>query len=59
MFCTKCQNDLQDCTCPDLLERLRSLQRPGTNVYIPNCETCGKPVSICKCKGHSKGERER
>ena len=26
MFCTKCQNDIVDCTCPDINERLESLR---------------------------------
>lgn len=26
MFCCKCQNDLADCVCPDLAERLEKLK---------------------------------
>lgn len=26
MYCCKCNNDLADCTCPDLKERLESLK---------------------------------
>jgi hypothetical protein len=26
MFCTKCKNEIADCTCPDIKERLESLK---------------------------------
>lgn len=26
MFCSKCQNDLSSCVCPDLQERLRAIK---------------------------------
>lgn len=50
MFCTKCRNDLSECQCPDLEERLRGLQEPGSRAHIPNCRRCFKPAPICKCE---------
>jgi hypothetical protein len=48
MWCAKCRNDLSDCTCPDIEERLRRAQS-SPNLYIPDCPKCGKPRPICKC----------
>lgn len=48
MFCSKCHNDLPDCKCPDLEERLRELQA-SPSIRIPNCDRCHKPRPICKC----------
>jgi hypothetical protein len=48
MFCSKCHNDIVDCTCPDLEERLRDLQG-SPRIFIPTCRQCGKPAPICKC----------
>lgn len=33
MFCCKCNNDLADCTCPDLQERLEKLKE-CKNLFI-------------------------
>lgn len=48
VFCIICQHDLADCTCPDIEERLRSLQEHPA-WHIPDCKKCGKPASICRC----------
>lgn len=47
MFCTKCQNDLANCTCPDIEERLASLK--GKLIYRM-CKVCGKHYGRCKCE---------
>lgn len=49
MFCTICKNELRDCTCPDIEERLRRLQTPDSHVLVPDCPACAKPRAICKC----------
>jgi hypothetical protein len=49
MYCLYCQKDLYECDCPDLLERLRSLQaHPGW--AIPDCKNCKMPLALCKCE---------
>lgn len=57
MFCAKCQSELSACTCPDIEQRLRSLQQPGSHVHIPDCPACKMPVAICKC-GYSVYHRD-
>ena len=48
MFCAKCQNEISDCTCPDIKERLESLAR-HPNLAIEFCANCGKHHARCKC----------
>jgi len=48
MFCTKCQNDLADCTCPDIKERLASLNK-SSNFLTRVCMLCGHHYSQCDC----------
>lgn len=45
MFCGKCQRDLSDCDCPDLEERLLSVER----FAWPRCVKCGKHEARCRC----------
>jgi hypothetical protein len=45
MYCGKCQNDLGNCVCPDLDERLASL----SNVVYRKCSSCGLHYARCKC----------
>jgi hypothetical protein len=54
MFCMKCQQNLEQCTCPDLDERLRNLNRPGGHVFIPACPNCGNLKPRCTCKPQKK-----
>ncbi len=49
MFCMKCHNDLTDCTCPDLQERLSRASEGGHFIYRM-CRKCGLHYSKCKCK---------
>jgi len=49
MYCMKCQNDLSDCTCPDLQERLSGAAEKGHFVYRM-CGKCGLHHAKCKCK---------
>ena len=49
MYCAKCQNDLSKCTCPDIDERLASLEK-APNFCFRKCLKGGKHYSRCKCK---------
>lgn len=49
MFCMKCQNELFQCTCSDLEERLNSAAADNALEYR-YCTTCGKHYARCKCK---------
>lgn len=35
MYCMKCQNDLAQCTCPDLAERLEAINKSGHVIISP------------------------
>jgi len=48
VFCMKCKNDLSQCTCPDLDERLASLNNSPHFIYR-KCRKCGKHYDRCKC----------
>lgn len=48
MWCAKCQNELSECICPDIEERLRSACE-GMNVALTFCKTCGLYYSRCTC----------
>ncbi len=50
MFCTKCQNDLDDCTCPDLAERMRGLSGPGGFTVARWCGACDQHYAVCRCE---------
>jgi copper chaperone CopZ len=52
MYCIRCQNDVADCTCPDIEERLRSIQ---THVAQMTCTACAQHVDRCLC--YLQGER--
>jgi uncharacterized protein with PIN domain len=46
MYCGKCNNDLTDCKCPDLEERLLS-----TPFFVfKMCNVCYKHYSRCRCE---------
>ena len=45
MFCARCQNDLAECTCPDLEERLDSI----ANFSYRKCAKCGRHYARCRC----------
>ena len=48
MYCTKCQNDLSECVCPDLNERMASLNNSPNFIY-KKCRTCGLHYAKCQC----------
>lgn len=48
MFCMKCSNDLSQCTCDDIEERLQNAAGSGHFAY-KKCATCGKHYSRCEC----------
>ena len=45
----KCQNDLADCECPDIAERMRSVTEAGKNVALGWCKRCDTMYRLCKC----------
>jgi len=49
MFCMRCQNDLSQCTCPDMNERLEAAAATGYFAY-KKCTKCGKHYDLCKCE---------
>ena len=49
MFCVKCKNDLDDCTCEDREERMASLRNNKHFIY-KMCRTCEKHYAFCKCE---------
>jgi len=49
MFCAKCHNDLSECTCPDLEERLAKLKNSPHFMY-KMCRKCGLHYQLCKCE---------
>lgn len=50
MFCTKCQNDLEGCTCPDLAEKMRGLSGEGGFFASRWCAGCDKHYAACRCE---------
>ena len=48
MYCCKCQNDLADCTCDDIKERLARL-KSSNHLYMRWCAKCDNHYSQCKC----------
>ena len=49
MFCIICKNDLADCTCDDIEERLANLNNIP-NVIYKKCRICEKHYARCKCE---------
>jgi len=49
MFCMGCKNDLSQCTCPDLEERLDDTVLKGRFAYR-RCKKCEKHYARCKCE---------
>ncbi len=47
MFCCVCHNDLADCTCPDLEERLANINSP--HVGLTYCQGYGRYKDLCNC----------
>jgi len=48
MFCLKCQNDLADCTCPDIDERMAAIGEHEHFSYRM-CAKCNKHCDRCEC----------
>ena len=46
MFCMQCCNDLADCTCEDLQERLAGLDKV---LVYRMCNKCKMHYAKCKC----------
>ncbi len=54
MYCCKCNNDLSQCTCPDIHERLKSATEGGHFAY-KKCNVCGKHYKLCRCESPQFG----
>ena len=44
----QCRNDLSDCTCEDIEERLVGLKNSPHFIY-KMCRICEKHYALCKC----------
>ena len=49
MYCVKCQNNLADCICSDIDERLAGLGN-HPNIAYRKCSVCNKHYDRCKCE---------
>ena len=49
MFCSKCQNDLSECTCSDIEERMNKLKSASSFTY-KMCGNCNKHYKLCRCE---------
>lgn len=48
MFCTQCQNNIVDCTCDDIEERLQALAE-HPNFATDRCTNCREHPQECEC----------
>ena len=48
MWCSKCQNEMIDCTCSDKDERLKAISESGF-FAVRYCTVCNKHYASCKC----------
>ena len=60
MWCVTCNNDIADCVCPDISERLaKAFSSP--NLAARWCLKCDQHYARCKCEtpewGIKTGER--
>lgn len=49
MWCVQCQNELYECTCADLEERMAKLKNAPSFTYRI-CKKCDKHYQLCKCE---------
>ena len=49
VVCAKCNNELQNCECPDLEDRLDAATEGGHFAY-KKCSKCGKHHARCRCE---------
>ena len=49
MWCMKCQNELYECTCNDLKERIDKLSNSG-GFAMKWCKKCDNHYAVCKCE---------
>ena len=50
MICTKCNQPIVNCICPDKEARLSKLGEAGSYVAIKFCILCNKHYALCKCE---------
>jgi hypothetical protein len=48
VFCIRCQNEVYDCICPDINERLAAIAN-HQNFAVLWCADCNKHVDRCDC----------
>lgn len=48
MYCMKCNNELSQCTCSDINERLKIAVATG-HVAYKKCTLCDKHYALCEC----------
>lgn len=48
MFCIRCQNEIADCECDDIDERLAKLAE-HPNIAAARCPNCDKHIDRCNC----------
>jgi hypothetical protein len=56
MFCTKCQHDLSECECPDLIERMAKLSQHPNFALGPGSSFFANP-RVRKTLGMDKGKQ--
>ncbi len=49
MFCGKCNNDLSECTCLDVDERMATLKN-SPYLAFKWCRKCDKHYARCRCE---------
>lgn len=49
MWCKKCDNDISECTCDNLYDRIRTGADIEPNVF-KRCKKCGRNYLVCDCK---------
>ena len=49
MWCKKCDNDISECTCDDLYDRIRTGADIEPNVF-KRCKKCGRNHTVCDCE---------
>ena len=50
MICLQCNTDLEECTCPDLGDRMREASGPGRHVVCRWCRVCDQHYAVCRCE---------
>jgi hypothetical protein len=49
MYCTRCNNEMNNCTCLDKAQRLNSLGQ-SNHVAVKWCRKCNQHYAVCFCE---------